>query len=36
MIVVGGEHNAETIGQALRQIDAFGDLELYLLPLAEA
>lgn len=36
MIVVGGELNAEIIGQALRQIDAAGDLERCSLPLAEA
>ena len=36
MIVVGGELNAEIIGQALRQIDAVGDLERCSLPLAEA
>ena len=36
MIVVGGELNAEIIGQALRQIDALGDLERCSLPLADA
>ena len=36
MIVVGGELDAEVIGQALRRIDALGDLERCSLPLAEA
>lgn len=36
MIVVGGELNAEIIGQALRHIDAAGDLERCSLPLTEA
>ena len=34
MIVVAGELNAETIGQALRGIDALGHLEECSLPLA--